>query len=261
MLWGVIVLLAGILFMLDNLGLLPISAWSLIFPAALILIGLWFLLGPLVFRQVVETRSLAIPLDGVSDAKIKIRHGAGELHISSAALDTNLLEGTFTGGVEDRISRSGSSTEVKLRLPEIEWWGFPSAFPHDGLRWDFTLNKGVAYNLDLKTGASKSLLDLHDLIVTAMRLETGASSTEIFMPEQAGFTKADFQFGPAQVEIHVPQNVSAKIKIKGALMSTDEIDKNRFPLSGEGYCSIDYENAVNKIEISIEAGVGKVIIK
>jgi hypothetical protein len=260
LLWGVLVLLAGVLFLLDNLGFLPISAWSLIFPGALILIGLWFLLGPLVFRQVVETRNLSVPLDGVTEAKLIIRHGGGELNISSATDSVNLLEGTFNGGVEEKINRSGSLAEVKLRMPEMEWWGFPSAFPNDGLRWDIALNKRIAYSMNLKTGASKSRLDLHDMILTDIRLETGASNTEVYLPEQAGFTKADFHFGSASLDLHVPQNVAAKIQIKGALMNTDEIDKNRFPMTGEGYCSADFATAANKIDILIEAGVGKVKI-
>jgi hypothetical protein len=261
LLWGVLVLLAGVLFLMDNLGFLQISAWSLIFPGALILIGLWFLLAPLVFRQVIETRNLDIPLEGMTEAKLKIRHGAGELRITSGSESLNLLEGTFIGGVEERVNRTGSLAEVKLRMPEMEWWGFPTSFPHDGLRWDIALNRGIAYSLDLKTGASKSYLDLHDMILTDIHLETGASNTEVFMPEQAGYTKAEFHFGSATLDLHVPQNVAAKIKIKGALMSTEGIDKNRFPVSGEEYCSSDYASAANKIDISIEAGVGKVVIK
>jgi hypothetical protein len=258
--WGVLVLLAGVLFLLDNLGYLPISAWSLIFPGALILIGLYFLLGPLVFRQVIETRSLTVPLEGSTEAKIKFRHAAGELNIYSAPQSMNLLEGTFNGGVDEKIVRMGTLTEVKLRMPEIDWWGFPSAFPNDGLRWDVVLNRGIAYSLDLKTGASKSRLDLHDMILTNLRLETGASNTEILLPEQAGYTKAVFHFGSAQIDLHVPQNVAAKINIQGALMNTNGIDKNRFPITADGYCSPDYLTAANKIDILIEAGVGKVVI-
>jgi len=96
--------------------------------------------------------------------------------------------------------------------------------------------------------------------VTDIRLETGASNTEIFLPEQAGYTKTDFHFGSAKVDLHVPKEVAAKIQIKGALMNTEEIDKNRFPLTGEGFCSTDYATAANKIDIFIEAGVGKVVI-
>ncbi|HEX7555784.1 MAG TPA: hypothetical protein VF338_04105 [Leptolinea sp.] len=259
-LWGIILLLAGVLFLLDNLGFLPISAWTLIFPGAMILIGLWLLLGPLVFRQVVESRNLSIPLDGVTGAVLKIRHGAGNLSVSSLADNANLLSGTFVGGVEEKISRSGSRTDIKLRVPELEWWGFPSASSRDGLRWDLGINRGVSFSLDFKTGASKSTLDLHDLIITDMRLETGASDTIVFLPEQAGFTKADFQFGSARLELHIPENVAAKIVVKGAMIDTAEIDQNRFPRSGEEFCSPDFAAATNKVDIKIDAGVGKVIV-
>lgn len=262
LLWGFLILFAGVVFLLDNLGFLPVSAWSLIFPSVLILMGLWFLIGPLVFRQVIETRSLSIPLDnGVTDARLKLRHGAGELQVDSSSDGINLLEGTFIGGVDDKFDRKGSTADIKLKMPEMDWWGFPSAFPKEGLKWDMHLNKGIAYSINLKTGASRSCLDLRDLIVTEITLETGASNTEILLPEQAGFTKADLHFGTASVDLSVPQGVAARIKVNGALMNTDEIDRNRFPQTSDGFVSPDYDTAVNKIDIMIEAGVGKVVIK
>jgi len=260
LLWGFLLLLAGILFLLDNLGFLPISALSLFFSSALILIGLWFLVGPLVFRTAVENRALAIPVDGVTEAKLKIRHGAGGLNLSSMAGNANLLEGTFTGGVEETVNRSGARATIKLRVPEMEWWGFPSSSPVDGFKWDMTLNQTTAYALDVQTGASKNRFDLHDLIITSIKMESGGNDTEITLPSQAGYTRCDFQFGSARLEAHIPQNVAASIKINGALLDTSGIDLTRFPKVGEVYQSAQYDTAANKVEIVIEAGVGKVVI-
>ncbi len=240
LLWGFLLLLAGVLFLLDNLGFLPISALSLLFPSALILIGLWFLLGPLVFRQVIESRTLSIPVDGSTEVALKLRHGAGGLYLSSMSGNSSLLEGTFAGGVDEKITRSGPRTDIKLRIPEMEWWGFPSASPSDGLRWDLTLNRAIGYELDLKTGASKNRLDLHDLIITDIRLETGASDTEVFLPEQAGLTRGKFQFGSARLELHVPENVAAQIRMQGVMIDTIEIDQSRFPKNGDVFCSPNY---------------------
>ncbi len=258
--WGVVLLLAGILFLLDNLGFLPISALSLFFPAMLILIGLWFLIGPLAFRRVVETRSLTIPLEGATEAEIKIRHGAGEVTVVSARENVNLLEGTFAGGVEERIDRSGSSARVKLRVPETEWWGFPSTSPETGFKWDIFLNRNIAYALNIKTGASRNTFDLRDLIITSIVMESGANNNEVYMPAQAGLTRADFKFGSASLDIHIPENVAARISIQGALLDTSDIDTTRFPKNGDEYCSSDFVSAANKVEIKIEAGVGKVVI-
>jgi hypothetical protein len=260
LLWGFLLLLAGVLFLLDNLGFLPISALSLFFSSALILIGLWFLLGPLVFRQVVESRTLVIPADGTSEANLKIRHGAGGLLVSSLSGNSNILEGSFAGGVDERINRSGSKTDIKLSVPEMEWWGFPNASPMNGLKWDLALNREIAFTLDLKTGASKNRLDLHDLIITDIHMETGASETEVFFPEQAGLTRGEFHFGTAQLELHIPENVAAQIRIQGAMLDTAEIDSARFPKTGDVFCSPNFTEAVNKVDINIEAGLGKVII-
>lgn len=260
LLWGLLLLMGGVIFLLDNLGFLPISALSLFFPGALILIGFWFLLGPLFFRQVLETRSLTIPANGTSEADIKILHGAGGINLTSMSGDSNLLEGTFAGGVEEKIERSGSKTSIKLQVPEIDWLGFPSHSSTDGFKWDLTLNRSTAYALEIKTGASKNQIDLHDLIITEIQMDSGGNDTEVLLPEQAGFTRGDFHFGSARLELHVPANVAAQIKLQGVLLDTSEIDQVRFPKNGELYFSPDYASAANKVEINIEAGMGKVVV-
>lgn len=260
LLWGILLLMAGILFLLDNLGFLPVSAMSLFFPAVLILIGLWFLVGPLLFRETVETRTLAIPTEGTTEAEIKIRHGAGSVKVESLARSGNVLEGTFSGGVEEIIERTGSKIGIKLRVPEFEWWGFPSTAGGEGFNWDISLNKSIAYALNVKTGASKNLFDLRDLIITEIRMESGGNDTEVWMPAQAGFTRGEFHFGSARLDLHIPENVAAQIKIDGALLDTNDIDQSRFPKFGEIYSSPDYASAANKVEITVEAGVGKLII-
>ena len=259
-LWGLLLILGGILFLLDNLGFLPVSALSLFFPAILIIIGLWFLVGPLAFRQAVETRSLTIPSDGSSSASIEFNHGAGEINVTSTDGAANLLDGTFKGGVDERISRAGSTTAIKLSVPENEWWGFPTSASDGGFSWDVRLNRNTAYALDVKTGASKARLDLNDLIITALKISSGANDMDVTLPEQAGKTNCRFEFGSARLDVHVPQNVAAQIKLTGALLDTNEIDQTRFPKTGDVFRSPNYDTAANTVDITIEAGLGKLSI-
>ena len=65
--------------------------------------------------------------------------------------------------------------------------------------------------------------------------------------------------GAASLEIHVPKNTAARIRVEGLV--TKDIDQKRFPLKGKYYQSEDYDSAENKVEIWVESGLGTVEIK
>lgn len=263
--WGLIVLLIGVLLLLNTLGVLPFNVWQVFWPLMLILAGLWFLFGHKFVKPNLETVSFSHPLANVQQAEIKLNHGAGELNIS--ALDNgdheNLLNGTFGGGMEHEESQHNGLTVLKLRAP-VEVFPF-AAFPHrEGYHWDMAISPHVPLQLKLHTGANKSSLNLHDLHVTDLKLETGASDTEVILPAVTEYTKFKVQSGAAAVNIRVPQGVAAKIRISGALMGSN-IDLNRFPLvssepGNKVYQSADYESSAQQVEINVETGVGSIQI-
>ena len=263
--WGLVVLLVGVLLLLNTLGFLPFSVWQIFWPVMLILAGLWFLFGSRFIKPNLETVSFSHQLANIQQAEIKLNHGAGELNIS--ALDSGnheqLLDGTFGGGMEHEVSQHNGLTILKLRAP-VE--GFPFvAFPHqEGYHWDMALSPHVPMQLKLHTGANKSSLNLHDLNVTELSLETGASDTEVILPAVTEYTKFKVQSGAAAVNIRVPQGVAAKIRISGALMGNN-VDLQRFPLvssepGNKVYQSTDYEASAKQVEIKIESGVGSIQI-
>ncbi len=263
--WGLIVLLIGVLLLLNTLGILPFTVWQIFWPLMLILAGLWFLFGSKFVKPNLETVSFSQPLANVQQAEIELNHGAGELIIS--ALDNadheNLLNGLFGGGMEHEVSQRNGLTRLKLRAP-VEMFPF-AAFPHrEGYHWDMAISPHVPLQLKLHTGANKSSLNLHDLHVTELKLETGASDTEVILPAVTEYTLFRVQSGAAAVNIRVPQGVAAKIRISGALMG-NTIDLNRFPLlssepGDKVYQSADYEASAKQVEIKIEAGVGSIQI-
>jgi hypothetical protein len=259
MIWGIIILVAGIMFLLDNLGLLPVSAWKVVFPAGLIILGLWFLLGPALFSKDLPVEQVSVPLDGTTEAEIKFRHGAGELIVKSDEISGQLLNGSFGGGVEHRVRQEGNSCRVKLSTPSDNFWMMPFTQSGKGLTWDVRLSKEIALKLDFKTGASDTRIDLTDLVVTDLRLETGASRCEILLPTQAGFTRMSVEAGAASIKINVPQSVAARMQVETGLSGV-KVDTTRFIQSGNVYESPDYAAAANKVEIKVQAGVGSIEI-
>ncbi|MCJ7550667.1 MAG: DUF5668 domain-containing protein, partial [Anaerolineae bacterium] len=112
--WGLCLLLVGGVLLLDNFGYLAflgVSAWQLVWPVALIGVGIWILVGSKL-RPNWESRDIIVGLESATEAEIQLDYGAGALHIESGAGASELLNGTFEGGVEHRVQRDGDLTKV-----------------------------------------------------------------------------------------------------------------------------------------------------
>jgi hypothetical protein len=255
--WGLLILIIGILLLLSNLGILTINIWSVLWPLGLILLGAWFLLGPRMARTNQEVANLSLALESCREAEVTINHGAGRLEIGPGAESDVLLSGRFEGGLERTYSQSGDLAKVKLSLPAdialpFTGWGY-----HNGFLWQIALNPEVSYSLRLNTGAGDTRLDLTNLSVSAIRVDTGASNTEVLLPESCGETKVDLHGGANSVKLHVPQNVAARIQIQAVLSGVD-VDTTRFPKMGGVYQSSDYATALNRVDVKFEGGVGSI---
>lgn len=260
--WGSFILIMGVLFLLNTLGIIPrsVNIWNIVWPLGLILVGLWFLFSGVIFRgRLKDVEEVSIPLEGAGEAVLKIRHGAGQLFLGSSPDTMNLLTGSFTGGVEQMVMHENDRLKVKLKAPSISGVNFVGLDTF-GLRWDMRVNKNVALRLDVDSGASSSELDLTDLKVKEIKLDSGASSTSIRMPANAGMTDAFLETGAASLDVTIPQGVAARISVKTDLASAN-VDTTRFPMVESGlYVSADYETAANRINLQIKTDLGSVNI-
>ena len=260
--WSVVLIVVGVLLLLGNLGLVPANVWLVIWPSILILLGLRILGGRFIQGGAAVTESLAIPLDGAQEARLTISHGAGRVMVSGKTAPGQLLTGTFSGGVEHRANRVGNRLEVELRAEVGR--AFESAFPWTwgpgaALDWRFALSGDVPLSLDVRTGASETTMDLSQLRLTELKLETGASSCDITLPAHAGYTPVSVKGGATAVKLRVPEGVAARITSEGGLADF-KINASRFPQTAGGYESSDYGTAENKVEIHTEVGLGSVNI-
>lgn len=250
--WGLLLILLGGLFLLDNFGILDINVWQIFLPAVLIVLGLSVLYGAL-FRRRGADVTLAIPLEGAESGKIKVEYGAGRLRVGGGAPSGHLVSGTFYGGVDYDVRKQGGALDV--RLESNMTYVFPFGWSGDQREWTVNLSPAVPLSLDFEVGAAETRIDLTELKVGNLRLQTGASSTEIQMPARAGHTWAKISSGAASVEICIPEGVAARIKASGALADV-QVNTSRFPRGEGGYQSPDFATAANRVEIEAETGVG-----
>jgi len=253
--WGVILLLIGLLLLLSNLDIVSVNLWSAIWAVVLIVVGVGILWGIVFGPSTAEDEEVAIPLEGAGSARIRVKHAVGRLRASGGATQGMLLEGTFSGGLDYRTQRKGDEVDVEMSLPRFPYMLAPWNWGREGLGWTFELNRGIPLSLALETGASDARLDLSELQVSDLRLETGASSTQVTLPAHAGHTRVRVEAGAASVSLRVPPDVAARMRFQGALASID-VDRDRFPRTGGVYQSPDYDTAENRVDMEIEAGVG-----
>jgi hypothetical protein len=198
-----------------------------------------------------QSESLSIPLEGLSEAEIKLNFGGGELVIGQADQGT-LISGQFEGGVIEK-SKGRGKIELEPHDPARAWMAGCSR------RWDVALTTEIPVDLRLDTGANQSIIDLTPLRIRRLELHTGASDTTIRLPA-VGQTSVRVECGFAQVTIEVPRGIEARIRGKIALGSTD-VDETRFPrFAGGGWASAGYESALNRVEIEVAGGFGSVRI-
>lgn len=253
--WGVILVVVGLLLLLDNLGVLAplrISAGQLIFSLALIGFGAWILWASTHSRSTFVTEELSIPLEA-DEAHVRIDFGAGELIVGGSASGGTLLSGTFDG-IEHQVTTEGNVQRVRLESPPLSFpqWNFGPAYHR---RWTLALTEAVPLTLTVKSGACDARLDLSNLRVTRLKVETGASSTHIVAPARAGYTEIRGSSGAASMDIEIPDGVAARIRTSGALASVS-VNHERFPKVEGEYRSPNYETASNKVDIMLEGGVG-----
>ena len=262
MFWGLVLIAVGGLLLLDNLGLLAFDIWRLMGPVLLVALGLWVLLAKPARMGVeaIEGEALSVPLQGASQAKVSIRHGAGNLNLSSGAAAGELLSGSFGGGVGHSSHLDGNVIKTKLS-GGADHFPLPSPLGswRDGLNWDVAFNSEIPLSLNCRTGASESRFDLKELKVTEFDLRCGASEVTLWLPEAAGHSRVDIRGGMGSIKIHVPEKVAARISISSG-MSDISIDQARFPTRGGVHESPDFNSAANKVELRLRTGMSSVEI-
>lgn len=258
--WGIVFILAGIIFLLNSLGLLAINVWNVIWPLFLVFLGVWVLWGAFFSRGSNASENVSIPLEGAASARIRVNHGAGRLDAHAGAAGGNLVEGAFGSGLDWRSKRNGDALDVRMRVPAGAFPGPWMWGPGNPLDWNLALSGDIALALEFETGASENHLDLTGLRVTDLWIKTGASATELMLPTSAGHTQVRIEAGAASVVVRVPDEVAARVRVRSGLSGID-VDTQRFPRSGDAYQSPDYGMAVNKVDIEAEMGVGSIKVR
>ncbi len=253
--WGFILIVLGVLFFLKTRGLID-DVFSWFWPLALILLGVWVLIWRHLPSATNAGESFSIDLQGATRLDLDVSQAAGSLAFSAGAPTGVAVTGSQGSGLEVKSHLDGENLIVSLEAG-------PSFLPFlgpEGGEWRFLLNSDVPVSIKLDAGASSLNLDLTDVRLSLLSVDTGASSLNIILPNNAGQSLVQIESGAAALDIRVPEGVGARVRFEQGASSID-IDEKRFPrlTNLESlYQTTDYENAANKVEINLDGGANSV---
>ena len=288
--WPVLLITAGVLFLLSNMGLLDVNFWELwrLWPVLLILAGLEIFLGrrSLVGSIIVLVITIAVvagvviflvaapdvlapsvsegvsqisePLEVVEQASLEVDFAAGQLDITTLSDSSSLIEGHLQLATGRRpaweIDRQGDRADMTLAYKR----GFESLNWPDGEEWDLRLSPEVSFSLDVNLGAGVARIDLTGLEVQDLSVDAGASQTTVIFPQEGDFS-ARVDGGVGQLALEIPRQMAARIRVDRGLSALDI--SPRFDKEGDIYLTDDWSTNENRVDLEVDIGVGLVTVR
>jgi hypothetical protein len=293
--WPIILIGAGIVFLLNNMGRLDWSVWNTLlrlWPVLLIAVGLDILVGrrfPLgsallglllivvlvlavqgAIPQGVTAGSLTVDrtetvsedLKGSQRATVDIKFGAGRLNVDALTEGSDqLVQGSLDLSRNESLTKNYSANNGVANLTLQSRGSFNMGLEvwgnADAKKWNISLNRDLPLDLRLDTGAGQSMLDLTNLNLTRLDMNGGVGQVTVKLPMRGRYS-VEVDGGVGQVIIMVPQGLAAKVHVDGGLGG---VNASGFSQQGSDYSTGNYNAAENRADIQVKGGVGEVVLK
>lgn len=294
--WPLVLIAVGVIFLLDNFGVMDVNPWFLLsrlWPLLLVAFGLEVIFGrrsgvgsivSLVIIVVVfsagywifvtqaenfstdlETVEIVQLLEGASDAKVEIDMGIGELDLGSTQKADTLAVASLTLFENEELRQEfkidGDTALFELGTRMTRSFAIP-VFPPFGFfdtehNWEIDLSQAVPINLELNTGVGLSNIDLEDLNITNLEIDTGVGQTIVTLPVSGDFD-ARISGGVGELRVRVPKGTAIRIRVDSGV--GDVSVRGDYQRDGNTYTSPTYNDSEDRIDLFVSGGVGSIRI-
>lgn len=172
--------------------------------------------------------------------------------------DKGLFSGNYLGLLNTKVDQKDKNGDVFISIRE----NIEKPFWKQGNKREINLSlaKKIPTDFSISTGASSFDLDFSETYLTKFVIKSGATSGLIRLGKPTGVLPATISTGVSSYEILVPQDIPVKITTSGALTSQN-FENFGLIKEGKNFTSNDYDNAVDKIFITLESGVSSISVK
>ncbi len=205
-----------------------------------------------------QTISRSAPVLDLQQATLNVSYGAARLNIHAAALGNDLYQAhiTYAGNPAPsvRVDRSTSTVYVD-RGNRGPFQVLPGG-THEQV--DLVINNKIAWAITLNTGASQQTIDLRGLTLNSLRVNGGASSMEIDLPDPAGSMPVDINAGAMSLRLVAPNGAAARVNVSGGFSSLVCDGQSVSGFGHQTWESANYSAATNRIDVQFSGGASSV---
>lgn len=206
-----------------------------------------------------STVQVAQELQGARSADVRVVASLAELELTGSTQAQLLASGTLGQHAGEQVAVDyvlrgdhGQFSAVSRGFRST-FMGFRRAVP-----WDLTLTGRVPIALSVETGVGDSNLDLRQLQLESLVINAGVGSTTLQLPQAGGYA-GSIDGGIGDIVVRIPRNVGVRIEVDTGLGSVTVAD--HFARNGDGYTSPAYATSTQRVELSIDAGIGTVRVQ
>lgn len=291
--WPLVLISMGVLFLLNNLGVVDWNVWTLLFrmwPVLIVAIGLDLIFGR---RSGIWQAITVIVLIGLfagafwlfdvtentwtgekivrpvlqeagdaNDAQVNIKMNIGSLMLGALP---PLSEYLIAGDVEiseyetltDDLRISDGSIIYQLSSEGQQYhpgWLFTENGNQDK-RWELLLTPNLILDLEVDTGVGKTDLDLSGLELSNLKINSGVGEVSVTLPDFGDY-RVQVSAGIGKMEIFFPADIGLRVSVDGGIGSESII--GNFFQEGGYYYSENYRTSEDQVELFIDGGIGNI---
>lgn len=151
------------------------------------------------------------------------------------------------GQYKEELMKNGTTREIYVTLEDGK---FRSGTNKN--RASIKLNTRPVWEMKLDVGAADFVADLRSFKVGLVEIDGGASSIKLKIGDKQTETHIDIESGASAVKVYIPESAGCEL-ISNSVLS--DLDISGFVKDGKVYRTPDFDNAKQKIYVSLDAAV------
>jgi hypothetical protein len=258
-LWPVLLIAGGLEILIGQRSTLA-SLMVLIVMLALLGGGLWLLTSSRSPETLLEGEEINYPLKGASNAEVDINFGVGTLRLGALSQEDMLIQGVaelHRGEKLEQDFRVDGDTAI-LGLRSTGNWSAPFVGWEGDKTWDLQLSRDVPIKLEVDAGVGDAAINLERMDLTGLKLKVGVGRMTVVLPIRGDFS-ARVDGGVGDLVVKVPKGMELRVHASSGIGQPSMPPGYR--RDGDVYYSPGYEDADNRIDLTLDQGIGRIVIQ